>query len=92
VATVAIDAASAAVALAGRLAELGETRLLLRVPGRAPRRLSPRDTDLPGVMIEAMPAGNASLIAETLGIEIELNPSGPRPADARAAEILGIPR
>jgi hypothetical protein len=79
---------AAAIALAGRLAELGETRLTLHQPGLPSQALAARSTDLPTVLTAAMSSGNATLSAETLNIRIALTPTGPHPADAQAANIL----
>lgn len=84
-------AETTAIALAGRLAELGETRLILLQPGRPAQHLAARSTDLPSILIAAMSTGTATLIAETLNIQIALNLTGPHPADARAAQLLGLP-
>lgn len=80
---------SAAIALAGRLAELGETRLTLHQPGRTSQHFAARSTDLPSVLVAAMSTGSSTLTAETLNIQISLAPAGPRPANARAAQVLG---
>ncbi len=85
------DPHSSAIALAGRLAELGETRLTLHQLGRPSQHLSARSTDLPSVLIAAMSSGPATLTAETLNIQISLTPTGPHPADAQAAHVLGLP-
>jgi hypothetical protein len=83
------DAHLAAIALAGRLAELGETRLTLLQPGLPPRALTARETDLPATLLAATTTGGATLIAETLNIRITIDASGPHPADAHAASVLG---
>jgi hypothetical protein len=82
---------SAAIDLAGRLAELGETRLVLIEPGQAPRRFGVRETDLPAVILAAMSRSGATLAAESLDIRITIDVAGPRPADARAAAMLADP-
>jgi hypothetical protein len=65
-----------AVALAGALAELSQTRLILHVRG-AEVEVSARVTNLPGVLVEEVERGGASRVsAPGLGAEFVLTRDG----------------
>lgn len=61
-------------AVAGRLAELGCGALAL-VDGAGWRRLGPRETDLPGVIVGAASAGGGELVCLDRPLRIEIGPT-----------------
>jgi len=70
------DAAQRATRVAGALAELGATLLILHPPGAPPRPLPPRQTNLPHVLATADPG--TRLECTDLGILILVSSSALR--------------
>jgi hypothetical protein len=81
------DAADRARRLAGALAELGATRLILESADGASRELAARTTDLPGIIL-ASPGSVLASVA--LGLEIRIRPDALvwRARDQPAAELF----
>ncbi len=71
------DLPGAASALAGLLAEMGIADLAI-ADDQGWVRLAPRETDLPGVLMDVAPSGRAELMALDRSLRVEIRPDGLR--------------
>ncbi len=80
--------------LAGVLAELGVTRVVLEVPNERAAHLAARESDLPGLLDAALVrAGRVSLTASERALRLEVTTHSLtwRTTDAEAAALLRRP-